>query len=345
MAPEWLSHEYELGLPKPRDRLGEEDRFGAWIASFQERDGVHKDGPWQLLCEPSQLVEDPPGDRLRVAAAPLMDGAAAAPAADRDAAVAPTGLEQTFNRARAQNIVKDDIWQYTLVWEELQANAAERRATVELEQLLVAANADCPDAEPRQPADGDPTTPQYLEHLEAAFAAVDDGLYAEAERIAAAHGLEFKKGPHKKGDRCMEKALLCYGGDFSRLKDLRRCSIVCPTMAAVLAACRGVVADPAIDVLRVKNRFAPGYPAKEQSAGYRDVQFNIGVPGTGLVWELQVHVAAIETLKSTMPADPSGRTGHERYKAFRDVMERLPSHGGGGIARPPAAAAAAPIRP
>ena len=63
----------------------------------------------------------------------------------------------------------------------------------------------------------------------------------------------------------------------------------------------------------------------EQSCGYRDLQFNIQVPGTGLVWELQVHLAAIEGLKTKIQdeADATGRTGHMRYVAFRQIKERL----------------------
>ena len=72
--------------------------------------------------------------------------------------------------------------------------------------------------------------------------------------------------------------------------------------------------------MRLKNRFAPRYNAKEASAGYRDLQLNIVVPGSGLIWELQLHLEAMEKVKSS-----GGRSGHARYVAFRDVIERLKS--------------------
>lgn len=125
----------------------------------------------------------------------------------------------------------------------------------------------------------------------------------------------------------MEKAKLAYSDDFSKLKDIWRASIVCPSMVSVVQLCRALVSDDSIKILRIKNRFARSYQAKEMSAGYRDVQFNLKVPGIGLVWELQVHLAKIQKLKSSLgpTTDHTGRTGHQRYKELRDVTERLHS--------------------
>jgi hypothetical protein len=51
---------------------------------------------------------------------------------------------------------------------------------------------------------------------------------------------------------------------------------------------------------------------------YRDLQLNVVFvddEGHDLIWELQVHLAPIEELKSSMrdAEDGSGRTGHQRY--------------------------------
>ena len=47
-----------------------------------------------------------------------------------------------------------------------------------------------------------------------------------------------------------------------------------------------------LDIRRIKNRFHRTYDAAEKSAGHRDLQLNICIPGTGLIWELQIHLAA-----------------------------------------------------
>ena len=84
---------------------------------------------------------------------------------------------------------------------------------------------------------------------------------------------------------------------------------------------------PAPLLFQIKNRFNPTYDAKQISAGYRDLQLNIRIPGTDLIWELQLHLEAIEALKSRLcdAADETGRTGHQRYVVFRTIVERLPA--------------------
>ena len=80
-----------------------------------------------------------------------------------------------------------------------------------------------------------------------------------------------------------------------------------------------------LEFCRIKNRFNRTFKATELSAGYRDLQLNVRIPGTGLIWELQIHLADIEKLKSHLrdQDDGSGRTGHARYIAFRTIMELL----------------------
>ena len=80
-----------------------------------------------------------------------------------------------------------------------------------------------------------------------------------------------------------------------------------------------------LEICRIKNRFDREYKAKELSAGYRDLQVNVRIPGTGLIWELQLHLETIMALNSQLcdAADASGRTGHQRYIGFRTIMERI----------------------
>jgi hypothetical protein len=117
----------------------------------------------------------------------------------------------------------------------------------------------------------------YLELLKMEFEAVDDSLFDEAKYLANKRHFQFHAGPPKQvitifpwfknmfstttlsqDKRCLEKAALAYQvhalltysrghrpppcpthqGDYSRLKDLRRASIVCPSMAAIVLLCQ-----------------------------------------------------------------------------------------------------------
>ena len=125
--------------------------------------------------------------------------------------------------------------------------------------------------------------------------------------------------PAKLNKRCYEKARLCYyNGDLSRLSDLRRASILCPTVAALLDLLRALSVTAGIKILRVKNRFARDYDATSESGGYRDLQLNVRAGRTGLIWELQLHLEAIEELKKS-----TGTSGHARYVIFRSMLERI----------------------
>ena len=80
-----------------------------------------------------------------------------------------------------------------------------------------------------------------------------------------------------------------------------------------------------VTIVRAKNRFHRKFNAANECAGYRDLQFNVLVDGTELIWELQVHLEEIEIMKTKLTAetDETGRTGHQRYVAFRAIRERL----------------------
>jgi len=234
--------------------------------------------------------------------------------------------------ADAIDICKADIAAYTQIWED--AQRAEPDQIVALEQAVAAIEPTLLVDEPRQPASigghDDTTSAEYLFALMEAFKAVDDGVFGPVAAVADRLGLEWHEGPPKKDERCLEKAKLAYCDDYARLKDIRRGSMVCPTVGHIVEALQALHSDGATrpegcQVLRVKNRFDRTYDAKMRSAGYRDVQLNVRVPGTALVAEVQLHLAAAEKLKSTLrdQADGIGRTGHQRYVSFRSIMERL----------------------
>ena len=80
----------------------------------------------------------------------------------------------------------------------------------------------------------------------------------------------------------MEKSRLAYKGDFARLKDYRRASVVCPDIPFIIKFVAAIENNPKLLVCRHKNRFDKGYLAKE-SGGYRDLQLNLVAQG-GFIW-------------------------------------------------------------
>ena len=244
-------------------------------------------------------------------------------------------MRQKQKMQEASKICNEDIMQYGLIWEKvLQEQGA---ALEELEGVVATLKGTMPDPKTlRQPPmedAPDPTDSDYLELLKMEFEAVDERIFAEAAAAAAAQGLEFHPGPPKKDERALEKADLAYGNDYALLKDLRRASIVCPDIASMVRLIKHMADGKAsgLSLVRVKNRFDRKFKAKDESAGYRDIQFSV-LTAQGLIWELQVHLVDIEELKTKLrdQADSSGRTGHQRYVAYRQIKERLDVAGGGG---------------
>ena len=102
-------------------------------------------------------------------------------------------------------------------------------------------------------------------------------------------------------DRCVEKTMNDYGGDFGRLVDLSRGSIVCQDVKAleqVLEQIKKMHDEEQIIIHRVKNRLERPAPG-----GYRDIMMNISMPSRNKrcashVCELQVHLRAFFTIKN-----------------------------------------------
>jgi hypothetical protein len=126
----------------------------------------------------------------------------------------------------------------------------------------------------------------------------------------------------KRRKRAIEKVWRGYRGDATKLRDLVRCSLVFETMQDLEAGLDVIVGDPAIRILRVKNRFARDYDAKTESCGYRDIQLNAVVTEQSLgdaeialglhehVCEIQFHLRPIYELKND--------EGHRRYVTYRN---------------------------
>ena len=237
-------------------------------------------------------------------------------------------MKQKLQDAAA--ICDTDITQYSLIFEDVLKHQASDLIALENAVSRIQVSIQEEEYIVEQPLlDGCESVedPVYLALLNLEFVAVDDTLYNEVVAITKAMSLEFHKGPPKKDERAMEKARLAYKGKYNLLKDLRRGSIVCPNIAMVceVVECISNFSKSGLRVVRIKNRFDRKYNANRDSAGYRDLQFNILVPNTKLIWELQVHLKDIEDLKTKLrdQEDATGRTGHQRYVAFRTIRERI----------------------
>lgn len=203
-----------------------------------------------------------------------------------------------------------------------------------LEEAVDKLSARCPIGVTNQPPLGGKatTTGQYLVLLKDAHVAVDQTIFKEVLEVVQRLkleknlGLEFVKGPDKIDDRTREKAQLCYKRNFADVKDFRRANVNCATVADMVLLVEEITNTPGLDVVRVKNRLHTKYNAKGLSAGYRDLQLNIRTNGeTKIIWELQLHMKEMEKVKhqQNKVSDASGRTGHGRYKARRELLERI----------------------
>ena len=97
-----------------------------------------------------------------------------------------------------------------------------------------------------------------------------------------------------------------YGGDYAKVLDLVRLTVVCHDLDGLFKAFRAIVAR--MPVVRAKNRLCKVYDATA-SGGYRDLMLNVADAETRHVCEVQL------TLSAFMQAKNSG--GHAMYKVMR----------------------------
>ena len=98
------------------------------------------------------------------------------------------------------------------------------------------------------------------------------------------------------------------------LLDLVRSSVICDTPADVLATLQRIQADPAVTIVRAKNRMDPAYDSS-QSGGFRNICLNLVIvddttcKASTVVTE--AFVCAIHDRKT--------EGGHKRFVLFRDM--------------------------
>ena len=145
---------------------------------------------------------------------------------------------------------------------------------------------------------------------------------AKLHDVCVAHGGEPHACGVKAEARALQKVFRSYGGDWRRLGDLCRTSLVFETMAQLEACLRAIGADPELEVLHAgdaKMRLRPGFDAAAHSGGYRDIQLcvRLRTPEAHTrgvhehLVEVQLHLKSIIALKS--------EGGHKNYVLRRNL--------------------------
>ena len=122
--------------------------------------------------------------------------------------------------------------------------------------------------------------------------------------------------------RALQKVHRSYSGDWARLADLCRTSLVFASIPQMEACLRAIGADTELEVVRAgddKMRLREGFDAAALSGGYRDIQLCVRLNtaearARGVhehLCEVQLHFAPIIALKS------SG--GHQMYVLRRNL--------------------------
>lgn len=110
----------------------------------------------------------------------------------------------------------------------------------------------------------------------------------------------------KSRQRALEKVELELDGKAERITDLARATIVANDVASLVTAYETLSREAT--VVKVKNRFKN--PAE---SGYRDLNVLVQLPKTGIIAEVQLHLAAIAQVKSGAE--------HELYEQIQ-IIER-----------------------
>ena len=151
---------------------------------------------------------------------------------------------------------------------------------------------------------------------------LNDLLQAKLHDVCAAHGGEHHACGVKGETRALQKVFRSYRGDWRRLGDLCRTSLVFETIPQIEACLRAIGTDAELQVVRagdVKMRLREGFDAAALSGGYRDIQLCVRLDSAEArargvhehLCEVQLHFAPIVALKSG--------GGHKNYVLCRNL--------------------------
>jgi hypothetical protein len=234
-----------------------------------------------------------------------------------------TGIGAYFWAGRAHALVEahhlaaEDAARYTRLWEQqLLPSAGFREALRSLEEGWREVQANALRLPKRQL--GAPTLHALLTQADE----LNDLVQAKLHDVCVAHGGEPHACGIKTETRALQKVFRSYQGDWRRLGDLCRTSLVFSTIPQIEACLRAIGADAELQVLHAGNakmRLREGFDAVTLSGGYRDIQLCVRLAtaearARGVhehLAEVQLHYAPVIALKSD--------GGHQNYVLRRNL--------------------------
>ena len=152
---------------------------------------------------------------------------------------------------------------------------------------------------------------------------LNDILQEKMYNICLQHGGKFCGADVKSESRAMQKVFRTYGGDWHKLNDLCRVSLVFDSVVDLTACLRAISDDPEVLIVPSgdeKMRLREDFKAEEKTGGYRDVQLTVMINNSAAKErkvrkhqaEVQLHLAPIATLASK-------GDGHKNYKLYRNI--------------------------
>lgn len=222
----------------------------------------------------------------------------------------------SIQREEALGWVDNDIRLYSETWESI-----EKRYKEIVKQSMATVMAVLPQSS------GDETQPNfsmdtrssaYMLKLMKACEKEAADFYGTAQTLASSYCKVITPSSLKKRQRIVEKTRLKYDNDYSLVKDILRCSLVCDDPSAVASTCTRI--KDVFTVLRGKNRFAWSHESVKRNGGYRDILVNVKLR-SGIIAEIQVHLAGFYNVKNMH--QEGSVAGHAAYARFRDEIERI----------------------
>lgn len=142
--------------------------------------------------------------------------------------------------------------------------------------------------------DGNLAQDKSLNNADAAMKAgreAHQALAGSIQTAAKAANARAEIPDAKSLERAAEKVTKDFGGDWTKITDIARGSIVCTSVEALGTAYE--VLSGMVKIKQVKNRFK-----EPKDNGYRDMNLVVQVPGLGVLGEVQLHVDQIQQVKS-----------------------------------------------
>lgn len=218
----------------------------------------------------------------------------------------------------AEKVTRKDEAKYSKSWEHICSHEGER-----LNELLVLWDSAMKSAQ----KSGKNQTADNLEELYLQADLLNPLLQTKIAAIATKYDARSQLCPVKTEARALQKTWRSYNGEWKRLCDLVRTSIICDTVLKLNQCLELLSKDPELIILRVsddlrvindKMRLRVDYDGKK-SCGYRDIQLSVKLrtaeaKNLGLddhVSEVQLHLREVFDVKSD--------EGHEHYVRSRSL--------------------------